>query len=153
MYFNAMNNQSSVLVSLTALFLGGCCCCGGTFSPPTIRSNDGFSSDGVADGPVDGDFDGSSDGDVLSPNAEKEMQDARSYAQKALNAKGFGEVRSVNLQKDGTNWYATGTAAGLDGGDVSYNVWFIVTSFENNNQVKTTWAVKTVTVDGEVVYP
>lgn len=92
-------------------------------------------------------------GAAVGPDASKEMQDARDYAQKALSAKGYGQVKTVNLQKDGTNWYVTGTAAGLDGGDVSYNVWFVVTSFQSENQVKTTWAVKTVTVDGEVVYP
>ena len=149
MYLNAMNQCSSLLVSLTALFLGGCCCCGGTFTPPTINTTDGFSDDFADDGNLDGEFDGA----VIPPNAAKEMQDAQEYAQKALTAKGYGGVRSVNLQKDGTNWYVTGTAGGLDGGEVSYNVWFVVTSFENNNQVKTTWAVKTVTVDGEVVYP
>ena len=62
-------------------------------------------------------------------------------------------MKSVTLQKQGLDWYVTGTVAGLDGSDASYNVWFQVTRFENNNQVKTTWAVKTVTVDGEVVYP
>ena len=147
MYLNAMR-VSNLSIMLTLLSLGGCCCCGGSFTPPNIRTTDGFSADGTADGDVDVDV-----GPIVSPDAEKEMQDARDYAQKALNAKGYGEVRSVNLQKDGTNWYVTGTAAGFDGGDISYNVWFTVTSFEDSNQVKTIWAVKTVTVDGEVVYP
>ena len=98
--------------------------------------------------------DGSGNGGAaLDPDASKEMQDAREYAQKALSAKGYGQVKTVNLQKDGTNWYVTGTAAGLDGGQVSYNVWFVVTTSQTENQVKHTWAVKTVTVDGEVVYP
>ena len=137
-------SQSLACLSLL-LFIGGCCCCG-RISPPNFNT-DGFSSDGTDDG-VSSDDSAAVDGD-----ASKEMEDARKNAQKALNAKGYGNIRTVNLQKDGTNWYVTGTAAGLDGGDVSYNVWFTVTRYEGEHNIKTTWAVKTVQVDGEVVYP
>ena len=146
MQLRALSLLMTVLCTLT--WLSGCCCCysgggGGTWTPE-FNVEDGISSDGSSD---------DSSTSAADPNASKEMQDAHNYAQKALNAKGYGAVKTANLQKDGLNWYVTGTAGGLDGGEVSYEVWFYVTRYEGDDSVRQNWSVKTVTVNGEVVYP
>ena len=141
------NVMHGLAVGSLTLYLGGCCCCRTSFPPPDF--SDAINVDDATDAAIGGEFDGAS----LSPHSEKDMEDARKYAQQALTTTGYGQVKSVSLQKDGDNWYVTGTATGLDGGDVSYNVWFDVKTFQNENQIRTTWAVKTVTVNGEVVYP
>ena len=132
------------ILSLLLLHLGGCCCsCGGNFPPPNFTLTDGGSDGG----------DDSLDVTPIDPNEDKETQDARLYAQEALSRQGYGEVKTVTLQKNGTDWYVTGRAAGFDGADVTYNVWFKVTTQETDRQIKTTWAPKTITIDDEVVYP
>jgi hypothetical protein len=113
-------------------FAGGCCCCdisgivnrGGTNTPTTTTP------------PAD-------------PEAAEELATGTDYAQKALNAKGYGDVYTANLRKDGLYWYVEGTAEGKEGGTINYVVMFNVSRFENRQ----TWSVQTVSVDGEVVYP
>ena len=117
---------------LIPLYLGGCCCsCGGRFPPANFNVNDGTSVD---------------------PDETEEEKEAREYATMALSKAGYGAPKTVTLQKDGVNWYTTGMVE--DGGkDVSYIVWFEVTTHETEYNVKTTWAAKQVTVDDVVVYP
>ena len=73
----------------------------------------------------------------------------------ALNKTGYGAVdpTKVNLQTERLNWYVSGQVEDETKESQPFVVWFHVTKFEDAKQVKTTWAVKTVTVNDEVVYP
>ena len=81
------------------------------------------------------------------------MQSATDYSNQALAAKGYGPVHTIALRKDGLNWYTNGTASGLDGSDVTYEVFFVVTQSENEGEIRQTWAAKAVTIDGFPVFP
>jgi hypothetical protein len=84
-----------------------------------------------------------------NPEDAKELETATDYAQKALGKLGYGEVATAALRKDGLYWYVEGQAEGKEGGTVNYLVMFQVSQIENRQ----TWAAKTVSIDGEVVFP
>lgn len=125
-------------VILLVQFSGCCCSCGGSnwlkslVPPPGANGNN--------NNPLP---------PALDPAASEELAKAREYSQKALTAKGYGMVNSVDLSKDGLNWYVTGTVSDLAGGNPDYSVWFEVKRVGNTQP----WIVKSITVDGKVVYP
>jgi predicted amidohydrolase YtcJ len=119
-----------VLWVLPLLFLGGCCCC----NLGALRNAGG--TGGTAAPPAD-------------PAEAEDLATATEYAQKALNAKGYGVVQTAALRKDDIYWYVEGAAEGKEGGTVNYMVMFQVNRFDNRQ----TWSVQTVSIDGEVVYP
>ncbi len=125
-------------ILLLVNFSGCCCSCGGgnwvksLVPPPNVNGNNNNPAP-----------------PALDPAASEEMQTAREHAQKALSAKGYGALNSADLRKDGLNWYVTGTVSDLAGGNPDYSVWFEVKRVGN----RVIWAVKSVTVDGKVVYP
>ena len=118
--------RSVLLFSVT--LTAGCCCC----NPAALTGGGG----GTSAKPDD-------------PAETEELAIGTDYAQKALNAKGYGDLLTAELRKDGLYWYVEGTAAGKEGGTVKYIVMFNVTRFDNTQR----WNVSTVSVNDEVVYP
>jgi hypothetical protein len=119
--------------------LGCCCTCGGTsnwqFPAPPNAGSDVDTGVEIDHPPAD-------------PALAEDLKTAREHAQKALKAKRAGIVKTAELRKDGTNWYVSGTAETLDG-PAPYEVWFQVTR-SGDRQV---WAVRTVKVNDEIIYP
>jgi len=127
-----------LIVAFVSPWLVGCCCCcdtSGSFQMPEFD-------------------DQGDDGDAATDGAEAglEMKNAREYAGKALAAKGYGPVKTADLDKEGVIWYVSGTAEGPEG-EVQYQVMFEVTEFKTGREIRRNWAAKSVSVDGEVIYP
>jgi len=111
-------------------FWSGCCCC----NLSALRNSGGGASTNTSS---------------LSADEQKELETATEYAQMALNKKGYQEVLTAALRKDGLYWYVEGTAKGKQGETINYIVMFQVSQFDNRQS----WSVQTVSVNGETVYP
>lgn len=129
-------SRLAALVLVLPVVAGCCCMCRSPSLPP-------------------GTFDVSPETNNSATGETTDMESARKFAQKALNTKGYGDIQTVNLQKDGLNWYVSGTADGLNGGPVNYEVHLLVTEVHipEENKRKQNFAVQTISIDGEIVFP
>lgn len=129
-----MIRRSSICLHAVLLasvgFWSGCCCC----NLSALRNAGGGASTSTSS---------------LSEEEQKELDTGTEYAQMALNKKGYQEVLTAELRKDGLYWYVEGTAKGKQGETINYIVMFQVSQFDNRQS----WSVQTVSVNGETVFP
>ena len=123
--------------AMMAALLTGCCCpCG-------------FISTGTGGGGLGGParvVDESDDFDTGI--SDEEFNDGWNYAQQALTNVGYGDIQDATVTADGNKRTVSGTAEGLTGSTVNYEVRFDVLVAGTTYN----WVVKKVLIDGDTVY-